>query len=74
MRKRFEHNPKVWGLFHEFLNKLSPNLHTQKIELDYSDLESKYYNLAVLTCLKDNQGKEDHTVAIYKGWIYDGNF
>ena len=74
MRKQFEHDLKVWGMFNEFINKLSPNLHTKKIELNYHDLEDNYYNLAVLTCLIDNQGKEDHTVAIYKSWIYDGNF
>src|SRR5688572_5639985 len=73
IRKKFEHEPRVLGLFNEFINKLSPNLHTKKIELSYCNLEDNYYNLAVLTCLIDNQGKEDHTVAIYKGWIYDGN-
>lgn len=44
------------------------------MNIQYKQLENEYFALPILTCLKESEGKEDHTVAIYKGWIYDGHF
>ena len=67
-------HPGVFNKFQQFLNGLSTKLCCSKVNLEFAHLESVYMNLPIVTCLKGGDGKEDHTVAIYKGWIYDGNF
>ena len=37
-------------------------------------LQEELYSYPVVTCLVGNDGQEDHTVTIYKEWIFDGNW
>lgn len=64
----------IWKLFFEFLEKLSGKLHMQGVILEYKMLLNKWYYYPIITCLEGSDGKRDHTITIYKGWIYDGNF
>ena len=44
--------------------------------VDYNDksIEDIDPNIPLITCVRASDGKEDHTVTIYKNWIFDGNF
>ena len=67
--------PDAMHLFKEFLVTLSGLLkHKNLVQLEISQLSSDFYNQAVVTCIKGSDGKEDHTIAIYSGWIFDGTF
>ena len=37
-------------------------------------LFEEYYYYPIVTCIEGSDGKKDHTVTIYKGQIFDGNF
>lgn len=68
--------PTAVVLLKEYLvSKLSILLKCQNVEnLELSQLQTEFYNKAVVTCLKGSDQKTDHTVTIYSGWIFDSTF
>lgn len=73
-RKKFEDCINVWTIFNAFLVKLSPYLQCVKINSELESLQEEHFFTPVITCLKGSDGKMDHTVTIYKGLVFDGNF
>jgi hypothetical protein len=69
-----EDRSQIWSYFNDFLKMLSPLLSSEKVSLEIESLHEEYYYLPVVTYLKGLDGKDDHTVTIYKGLIFDGNF
>ena len=55
--------------------KLNTSLKCVNIKLSMGDfLQSNLYQNPVITCVKGSDGKVDHTIAIFQGLIFDGNF
>ena len=65
---------EIWDVLSCYLIKLSKLLKLESV--DYKDklIEDIDPNTLLITCLRASDGKEDHTVTIYKNWIFDGNF
>ena len=53
---------------------MSSKLHTQRIQLEYDMLFEETHYFPIITFLEGSNGKKDHTIAIYKGLIFNGNF
>jgi hypothetical protein len=74
VRKKINHNIDAWKKFRDFLCSRSPDLLSQKLkpqEGTLSDLKaSKLYTAS----LHASDGRIDHAVTIYGGWIFDSNF
>ena len=46
----------------------------KSIEYKNNPLDIIDPDIPIITCLQSSDGSEDHTVSIYKNWIFDGNF
>jgi len=54
--------------------EMSANLKSKEIAANISLLQNELRHFPVITCVKGSDGKEDHSIAIYSGWIFDANF
>ena len=66
--------PQALSLFKTKLVKLTRYPKCANIQLSIGDLESKLFSQPVVTCVKGSDGKVDHTITIFQGYIFDGNF
>jgi len=64
----------VWEQLQIYLTQLSGLLKLQKIDYSHQNFKKINPEIPIITCLRASNGKEDHTVTIYKNWIFDGNF
>ena len=62
------------SFFQEKLLTYSKKLKVQERKLNLDNILQEEINCPIITCLKGLDYKENHAVAIYKNWIYDGNF
>jgi hypothetical protein len=67
-------HPNALVLFKEKLFEMSRQLKCTNVKITLEDLHGKLFYKPVVTCVKGDDGKEDHTIVIYKGYIFDGNF
>ena len=67
-------SPKALPTFKAKLMELSSKLKCTNIKITMEELQTKLYLKPVVTCVKGSDGKQDHTIAIFRGLIYDGNF
>jgi hypothetical protein len=74
VRRKLEDSATCWDLLHQYLLHRSPKLKMQKIDYTRISIDAINPDLPIVTCVVGNDCKEDHTVCIYKGWIFDGNF
>ncbi|HEY9300870.1 MAG TPA: hypothetical protein VIQ31_31800, partial [Phormidium sp.] len=74
-QQKLGNKPDAQKLFKEYLLKLSPLLKVKNLKnLTVEMLKTTYFDNAVITCIKGSDGKEDHSISIYNGWIFDGTF
>ena len=66
--------PNALVLFKEKLLEMSKMLKYTNAKLTLEDLHGRLFRKPVVTCVKGDNNKEDHTIVIYKGYIFDGNF
>ena len=66
--------PNLLTLFKEKLMQYLHYLKSKKVIITLNNFQKEYYSEPFVTCVKSSDGKEDHTVAIYTGLIFDGNF
>ena len=65
----------VFFKFREHLDSMSTLLHLEKYEGDRKLMESLVFpDVPIVTCVVDSKGQDDHSITIYKNWIYDSNF
>ena len=67
-------DPKALTIFKTNLLKLSTLLKCTNVNVTTNDIHVRHYNVPILTCVKSDDNKEDHTIVIYQGYIFDGNF
>ena len=73
-QKKIIRQANVWSCIKEKLRQLSILLIFQPITINSIETLQQDNSLPLITCLKGSDFKKDHTVVIYKNWIYDGNF
>ena len=74
MKKKFQFQMKIWDVLNHYLINLSKLLKLESADYKDKSIEDIDPNKPLITCLCASDGKEDHTVTIYKKWIFDGNF
>ena len=68
-------SPDAIALFKKKLLDLSKMLKCTNVQITLEDcLHEKFYYKPIVTCVKGDDNKSDHTIVIYKGLIFDSNF
>ena len=73
-RLKITKRTNYWTLFQEKLCSFDKKLKLQGIQLQLDNVLQRKITCPIITCLRGSDFKENHSVAIYNNWIYDGNF
>jgi hypothetical protein len=73
-KKKFQDLVDVWDDLNQYLVSMSYLLKVESVDYSQKTIKSIDPDIPIITCLRAVDGKEDHTVTIYKKWIFDGNF
>ena len=66
--------PNALSMFKNKLLELSTRLKCTNVKITLQDLQGRFFHTPVVTCVKGDDTKSDHTIVVYKGYIFDGNF
>ena len=74
-RHQIQEKITIWQDFFEYLSRESHFLRMEKLVCDDDPIETfKRLDVPIVVCVIDSNGQEDHSVTIYKNWIFDANF
>jgi hypothetical protein len=73
-KKKLQETIEIWDELNQFLVSLNKMLRLESVDYSVLPIESIDYDIPIITCQRASDGQEDHTVTIYKKWIFDGNF
>jgi hypothetical protein len=73
-QRKFNNSVTCWKYLDQYLYEKSPSLKIHRVDSSQISIEDIDPEVPIVTCLAGSDSKEDHTVCIYKGWIFDGNF
>jgi hypothetical protein len=72
--KKYEFKIGAFGRFANHLPRILKKFKTSKQNASTYDLLEGRMNCLILASIRGTDGKEDHCVTIYNGWIFDSNF
>ena len=61
-----------WNTFCDLLQKVTKGLEARRQKK--SELDLKTDEGPLISAVKGSDGKDNHVVAIYQGWVFDGNY
>jgi hypothetical protein len=74
MAVKFEFKIGAFSGFIQSLGRKHKGLNSKRENAATFDLLNRNQNNLVLACIRGNDGKEDHCIAVYRAWIFDSNF
>ncbi|HEY9301930.1 MAG TPA: hypothetical protein VIQ31_37305, partial [Phormidium sp.] len=75
VRHQIQEKISIWQDFYQYLGRHSYFLRMEKLVCDDDPIETfGRLKVPIVICVVDSNGQEDHSVTIYKNWIFDANF
>ena len=74
MAHQLEHKVEAFGIFIKWLRGKHKAVQARQQNPVAFELLNQPNTELILACIRGKDGKEDHCIAIYGGWIFDSNF